>query len=436
MRAYLALVLLAGCEVTGEFHCETSEQCVQSGAHGVCVTGSCAFADTGCDSGWRWADSAAEEAGSCLDGDAPADCAAWTPKHFSACALPAPLGAVQLSSGYVYDTDHGEFLGGSRIDHASIVTAQPDGTPARVISASSFSIAAGVRLRVIGSLPLIIASWGDIVIAGGIEADSTFGSLVGAGANPAACGATTAKQGEAGVASKGSGGGGGGGFGGAGGAGGQADANNTPPRQGGAGGMAVAMKAATVRGGCAGAPGGAIGPGATAPLTATLVAPGGAGGGAVQLTARGKLTLATGAFIEAGGSGGAGGPGNEAGGGGGGSGGFIGLEGAMVLLSSGSIVAANGGGGGGGAADGGAGTAGTSATANNNAAGGGNGANGASGGGAGAAGATLAGSNVDDPDKLAVAGGGGGGGGAGVIVVRGAVTMTGAQVSPAVTVDP
>ena len=439
MRASVALVLLAGCEVTGVFHCETSEQCVQRGEQGMCITGSCAFADPGCDSGWRYADSSQDDvAGSCLDRSSPAGCETWMPRHFMPCALPAPLGDLRLSSGYVYDTDHGAFLGGPKLDHASVVTAQPDGTPARVISVGSFAIDGGVRLRVIGSLPLIVASWSDIAIGGVIEVDSTLGALSGAGANPAACSTGAPQAGEPGVASRGSGGGGGGAFGGAGGKGGIADVDNQPGRQGGAGGTAVAMamRATTVRGGCPGARGGSIGPGATAPLTAMTAASGGAGGGAIQLTARGRVALSAGAVIEAGGAGGVGGPGGEAGGGGGGSGGFIGLEGTMVTLASGSIVAANGGGGGGGASNTAPGGTGSNATANNNAAPGGNGAAGAGGGLPGAANTTLAGGSANDANSFDEAGGGGGGGGAGVIVVRGTVTMTGAQVSPPVTVDP
>ncbi len=432
----LALVLGTGCRVTGEFHCEANGQCVgQGAAPGVCVTGSCAFDDPGCTSGWRFADSAADEiAGACLEGVPPADCAAWMPKHFSPCALPAPLGEVRLSEGgYVYDTDRGEFVGGPAVVHTSIVLPQTDGTQLRIISVSAFTIDAQIRLRVVGSLPLVIASWGKIDIAGQIEVSSSVNDLRGAGANFAGCKA--AKQGEAGLASKGSAGGGGGGFTGAGGTGGDADREAPPGRLGGGGAATLAMPTTIVHGGCPGAPGGAIGPAAKPPSTPTSASLPGAGGGALQLTARGAITIS--GIVDAGGAGGGGGAGTvEGGGGGGGSGGFLGLEAPSVTVTG--VVAANGGGGGGGANDGTAGVAGSDGRAASSAAPGGNaGANCASGGANGSAGTTLAGASIDPAQPPSSCGAGGGGGGAGVISIRSpAFTMTGATLSPPVTIDP
>ena len=430
----VASLLGIGCRVAGEFHCETNAQCVgQGGENGACVTGSCAFGDTGCVSGWRYDESAAETiAGTCVGDTPPADCATWVPRHFAACAIPAPLGAIRISGdGYVYDTDLGEFLGGPTLPHTSIVTAQSDGTTVRIISAMGFTLDPQVRLRVIGSLPLIIASWSDLTIAGRIDAGSSIGSVLGPGANFAGCKVPT--SGEAGVATGGSGGGGGGGFAGLGGDGGAADRDNGPGRIGGTGGATIAMPTAIVHGGCPGAAGAPIGPSAVAPLIPSSAASAGAGGGAIQLTARTKLVVS--GVVEAAGAGGGGGLGQEAGAGGGGSGGFIGLEAPMLSVTG--VVAANGGAGGAGAISNAMpATAGGDGNASGTAAAGGNGAQCASSGAAGSAGATLTGASVDK-QALTTCGGGGGGGGAGAISIRSAApTMTGATVSPPAVIDP
>ena len=433
----VVLALGAGCRVTGEFHCDTSDQCRNNGTTGVCIVGSCAFGDPDCTSGWRYDESAAEAvAGVCLEGAAPADCVAWQPKHFTPCALSAPLGPLRLSgSGYIYDTDRGEFIGGATVVHTSIVLPQPDGTSTRIISVASFTLDPQVRLRVIGSLPLIIASWGTIQIQGRLDVSSTAGDLRGAGANFAGC--MAAKSGASGVPTKGSGGGGGGGFGGTGGTGGTGDQDNDPGRPGGAGGPSVVMPTAIVHGGCPGATGGPLGPGATAPATPDSTSAPGVGGGAVQLTARMSITVPLGGTVEANGGGGGGGLGNgEGGGGGGGSGGFVGLEAPTITVAG--ILAANGGGGGGGASDtvaggfGGDGRAVISA-----AAGGANAAPCAGPGATGSASTTLAGTSINPVQPAVTCGAGGGGGGAGAISIRATTfTMTGATFSPPVTLDP
>jgi hypothetical protein len=432
--AWLVMLSLTGCRVTGHFQCEQSEQCVGQGAVvGACVEGSCAFTDTGCSSGWRYDDSAADDiAGECIGADAPADCATWKSKYFQPCALPMPLGALHVSAnGYIYDSDRGVFIGGPDINHSSITFAQDDGTVARIMSVSSFTVDPGVRLRVLGTMPLIVASWGEITMAGRIEIDSNVGGFRGAGSNSSKC--AGAQSGESGVATAGSGGGGGGGFGAAGGTGGTADVDNAMIA-GGAGGGAAVMPARYVRGGCSGGPGGAIGPSAMPPLMPATVAPGGAGGGALLLSARTKLTL-TGS-LDAGGAGGLAGPGNEAGGGGGGSGGFLGLESPMVIISATGVAVANGGGGGGAGSATAAGMNGMDAGSAPTAAPGGAGAVCGTSGGAGGAGVTPAGVSLV-PQQASDCGGGGGGGAAGVLAVHSAsFTMTGAMVSPAPTVDP
>ena len=433
----LVLALGAGCRVTGEFHCDTSDQCRDNGTTGVCIVGSCAFGDADCTSGWRYSDSAEDSvAGVCLEGAAPADCGTWKPKHFTPCALPAPLGPLRLSgSGYIYDTDRGEFIGGTPVVHTSIVLPQPDGTSARIISVASFTLDPLVRLRVIGSLPLIIASWGTIQIQGRLDASSTAADLRGAGANFAGC--MAAKPGAAGVATKGTGGGGGGGFAGAGGTGGTGDQDNDPGTVGGAGGAALAMPTAIVHGGCPGASGGPLGPGATAPATATSASAPGVGGGAVQLTARTSITVPVGGSVEANGGGGGAGLGNgEGGGGGGGSGGFVGLEAPAITVAG--ILAANGGGGGGGGSDTVAGGVGGDGRAAAGAAvGGGNAAQCSGTGATGSASTTLAGTSINPAQTAVSCGAGGGGGGAGAISIRATTfTMTGATFSPPVTLDP
>lgn len=432
MRRLWLFALLAGCRVTGEFTCETNDQCRDEGTTGVCVASSCAFGDPACLSGWRYGDSAASEvAGECLEGSAPADCGTWMPRHFVPCALPAPLGPIALggSAGYIYDTDRGLFVGTGDIPHTSIVLPQADGTSARIMSVMGFTLEGGARLRVVGSLPLIVASWSDITVNGTIDVSSALGDVRGAGAGGKGC---DAKQGDAGIITGGSGGGGGGGFGSMGGAGGSGDREQAPGRAGGAGGSAIAMAAASVRGGCPGGDGGPLGAKASTPYVATSAARGGPGGGAIQLTARAKLTVT--GTIHAGGAGGEGGLGQEGGGGGGGSGGYIGLEGGTVTLSG--IFAANGGGGAAGGANSGmAGMPGGNATPN--------GARAAAGQlnyqcqGPGARGAASTAAAESAQNDYATCGGGGGGGGVGVISVRpAAFTMTNATFSPPPTIDP
>lgn len=430
MRTLWLLPLLVGCRITGEFHCERNEQCVEEGAPGLCVSGSCAFGDPACLSGWRYGDSATSEvAGACFEAAAPVDCGSWSPRHFTPCALPAPLGPLRLAGGnFLYDTDRGEFIGTPDVPHTSIVLPQPDGTSARIISAAGFSLEGDVTLRVVGSHPLIIASWSDLTVTGTIDVSSATGDLRGAGSGGPAC---DGKAGEPGAATLGGGGGGGGGFAGAGGAGALGDRDQGVGRAGGAGGAAISLPTANVRGGCDGGSGGAIGPAASAPFTATTAARGGAGGGAIQLTARGKLTVT--GTIHASGAGGEGGPGQEGGGGGGGAGGYIGLEGAMVSLSG--TFAANGGGGGAGAYAN-AGNPGNSGTATNNRAAGGQQAVQCQ--GPGGRGSSAAVPNGDAAlTDYATCGGGGGGGGVGVLGVRTpAFTMTNTTFSPAPTFDP
>ncbi len=433
MRAAVLVAALGGCAYSGTFECFESKQCVtQSGGEGACVGGSCAFADDGCTAGYRFADSAAAEISSvCLENVPPADCAAWTPRHFMPCALPTPLGAITISAMATYDTDAGEF--DIPVPHTSAVLAQTDGTMVRVLSVTTFTIDMAITLRVTGSLPLVIAARDSITIAGRIDASSKRSST-GPGANAMAC---TAPTSGALPVVRGSGGGGAGGFQGAGGIGGPG--GYPMQAMGGMGGAAVMMTALTtsVRGGCSGAASGPAGPGSVSPATATSAAAPGAGGGALQLTAR--RSIAVSGILLAGGAGGNGAPfASSSGGGGGGSGGYLGLEAPMITVT-GSLAANGGAGGGGGSDTTGGGDGGDSVVGAVNARGGGGGAVTVPGlacqgtGGNGSAGANPAGGAASN--NAGFCGGGGGGGAAGVIAVRSAAYVANppANISPPVT---
>jgi hypothetical protein len=426
VRAVLLVALLGGCQYTGTFECSLAEQCIgPGGTAGSCIAGSCAYTDEDCTAGFRFADSAADEvAGACLESVPPVGCELWTPRHVSACDLPTPIGAIATAA--TYDTDRGAF--DIAVPHTSNVIATTGGDMVRVISVSTFGVSTGITLRVTGSLPLVIAAWDSITIAGRIDAGSERGAVTGPGADATGCTAPT--PGAAALA-LGSSGGGGGGFQGAGGDGGSAGYPMTVMGGMRGGAAAAATLTTRIRGGCPGAASGAAGPGAMTPATAASTAAGGAGGGALQLTAQRSISIP--GFLRAGGAGGTGAPiGSSAGGGGGGSGGYLGLE-APMLAISGALVA-NGGGGGGGATDAAAGGNGADGTS---AARGGAGApncNGA--GGIGATGTTLRGGDANNDARIC--GGGGGGGGAGVIAVRSAayVPTAAANISPPISIVP
>jgi hypothetical protein len=334
--------------------------------------------------------------------DAPAACLAFESKHFDACSLPSP-GAMALSDGlWIYDTDSGVLLDpqGNPTSPPSVV----DGD-ARILSIDSYTDTTNVFLRVIGSRPLIIASWSTIRVDGFIivRSNSSAGDgLTGAGANPAVCQASAASAGESGT--DGGGGGGGGSFQLAGGMGGGGATMEAGITIGGAAGGVVAVPS-VVRGGCAGANGG----NGDQPEGGD----GGAGGGAVQLTAFGRITIT--GFVLAGGEGG--GPsGQDSGGGGGGSGGYIGFEAPEVSIESTATLASNGGAGAGGTYNNsGTGDGGQDSLSSELAANGGKAsvADLSGDGGNGSARDTAAQNGMDGT----MGGGGGGGGGAGYVIV-------------------
>ena len=374
-------------------------------------------------------------------GDAPALCSTWHPHDFQPCDIGSPMGEVHLTaagSPYVYDTS---VMGGELRDKAGTVLMsspltlmQADNTFVALLSIDKLTIDAPVTWNVIGTKPLIIASWSTITIAGDLDAGShetevdmatrtDASSQVGAGSlDPGTCATRAGSQGFDAASTGGSGGGGGGAFQGAGGTGAVGDMNcsSTPcPRPGGPGGMALAAEPTSYHGGCPGGGGGKAGTGASAPADQNTIATGGAGGGAIVLAARMDIHVA--GTVRAGGAGGAGAPFHTAGGGGGGgAGGLIGFDGQTVEVMGTGVVAANGGGGGGSApfTSGNAyGNLGTDGQPSLTAAPGGAAQSSGCGlgGASGSAGGTLAGTLATGNDAC---GGGGGGGGAGHIVVR------------------
>lgn len=382
-----------------------------------------------------------------IDGPPVDPCNTWSflPRHFNACVIRDPQGALALDRPddpgnaqpfYLYNTTDGRLTDpdGSPIAHQSQVLSQLPGI--RLASLESFSIAAGTTLRVVGEHPLLLVSWERMDIAGVIDASSQgdYPGVIlddwqtGGGANPVDCDSGgTGADGDTGGDAIGEGsGGGGGGFGENAGVGGTTDS-----RLGGAGGQAVPKTPDNLRGGCAGGRGGDGTNGSTAPGSGGQ---GGAGGGAIHLTARLALTVAGTARIHAGGAGGwpgqpdIGGPGNTSavGGGGGGSGGWIGLEASSIDVQGNAVLAANGGGGGSGA-DTAMGAAGDDGRLGAESAAGGAGGNGGFGGSGGSSAGTAGAPGLDHPK-----GGGGGGGSSGFVLM----TAINTDVAPTAVVSP
>ncbi len=362
-----------------------------------------------------------------LDASVPPDarpgCETWTPRptHFEPCDLPAPLGPLNLEmeGEYVYDTDAVTLRdpAGNERAHASVeLFGNP---PVRAISVDRLLVGNVARLRAVGSKPLLVASWSEIVVDGAIDVSSN--AVSGAGASTGDC----TPSGGGGQDDEGGGGGGGGGFSGNGGNGG----NGAGAGAGAGGNAGIGIPTpGTVRGGCPGARGGigSDGDGTGA---------GGAGGGALQLTARSRIDIR--GQLHAGGAGGGGGrcaEGNtRSGAGGGGSGGLLDLEAPTIVFGSNAVVAANGGGGGEGC-QGGTTDAGTAGQASNERAPGASGTSNTGGdGGAGGAGSNRDGIDGSDGTVFFAdrGSGGGGGGGTGYIIIEGSDSVaSGAVLSP------
>jgi len=283
------------------------------------------------------------------------------------------------------------------------VVKQFDGSTVNLVVVQSLTVAAGTKVSVSGTVPLVIVSLSDITWAGQLLANSSVsadqigpggavsGSTdLGLGAGPAA--SSTAAVGAGGGSYCG---------------------------RGGPGGGATTVTASygnlAIRPLVGGSAGGA---GATNA---------GSGGGAVQLVAQGTLTISAGGVITVGGAGGGfGGVASDQNSSAGGSGGAILLEALTVTVAG--TLAANGGGGGGDYTK----PAGADATADANPAPGAAGGTEEGAGGAGGAGATTDGSAGSVSTGLNA---GAGGGGVGRILINsktGSAAITG-TISPATT---
>ncbi|HEY5934305.1 MAG TPA: hypothetical protein VIU61_06720 [Kofleriaceae bacterium] len=380
-------------------------------------------------------------------------CMMWDPEHFDPCVVGGPLDPPPFdaaASPYTYDTTtSGGVLkdkDGLVVSMSDDVVMQPDNSAVALWNLSSLTLPQNVVINIIGSKPLIIASWDTMQIDGALDAGSHTAEIdgpagidatvqLGAGASSASCTTLAGGPGANGVATGGSGGGGGAGFYGTGASGstGDAGSGNTA---GGSGGMSLTPT--VIRAGCAGGASGTAGAGAVvSPATSESKANPGSGGGALVLAVRNSLAVGANGRVVAGGGGGAGSPqGSACGGGGGGSGGYLGLDAPTIMVSG--VVAANGGGGGGGSGFANQGNKGGDGGANDMRAPGGMAIPGldcGERGGRGGAGAII---SIDGETNTTVdgCGGGGGGGGAGhVLVWSGGFTASGI-VSPVATVMP
>jgi hypothetical protein len=327
------------------------------------------------------------------------------------CLAALPREPLTIDANREIDTD--------RDSRCAAFTPAGPGAPANqpwcVIASTTLTIARGATLSATGARALVLVALESVQIDGTLDVASRVRPRRrGAGSQPADC--TPAGGGN------GQGGGAGGSFTSRGGNGGAA-----PAPQAGSGGIAGSpVQATRFRGGCRGGNGGFVDP--------IFGGDPGEGGGAVYVIAPAITVSETGA-VNASGAGGSSTSDSQVAGGGGGSGGMIGIEASTLVLRTGARVFANGGGGGEGA---GCGAPGRGAPGANGqdpvspiiaALGGrmdpegGNGGNGAISnivGEVGAAGILCSGGS----------GGGGGGGGVGAVVLRGAVSDQGAQISP------
>jgi hypothetical protein len=419
--------LVTGCSFGNSAQTCSSDQQCQSGTSpgGRCELGFslCSFADTGCPSGRRFGGLSGDRSGDCVGGsapiadaaiDAPIDAAIDAPPDAQACFGTAPFTiCLRNSPGPAV-----LFSGITSIDTTvspMCVATVSGGDGYCVIAATSITVAAGIRVQVIGAKPLVLLASDSIttgtisrIDVGSHRATQTAGEIVGAGADPTLCDAGTGPT----TANGTSGGGAGGSFIGPGGKGGTG--SSTVPGAGGTAGANATAPVTTLRGGCAAQ----AGAGATS-------AAAGHGGGAVMLIAGSNITVNGDIFAS--GEGGGGGQPGFTGGGGGGAGGMIVLD-APFITASGKIVA-NGGGGGEGGNQNETGAPGIDPSDETAANGGGaignagNGGTGAGGTASATAGGNGSGGNVNG------GGGGGGGGGTGLLKAP-ATAVLGNQVSP------
>ena len=212
-----------------------------------------------------------------------------------------------------------------------------------VWSVGSFVVAAGVTLTVTGTRPLVIVAASTVELRGHIAA---YGDVAAPGPGGLAAASGPGMGGNGGKASANDiSGGGGAGHATAGGAGGKKNAGVA-----GTAGLVANSNGAALVGGSGGGHGGGF-------TAATCSDPtrgrGGVGGGAIQISAVGKLLVASTGSVDVGGGGGSGGCKDNSssddyrGGGGGGAGGLVYLESpAGIQVDVGAELAAAGGGGG------------------------------------------------------------------------------------------
>ncbi len=256
--------------------------------------------------------------------DGPPACWPFAVTNFDPCSLPVVSDLTTfLATGASLNTDAPP--GGITVGDVT----QSNGTHLAIIHVTNLTVANAIGVT--GNRLLVIAADGDVTISGSIQTNTGAGlACTGIAGN---VGGDSAVSGAAG----GAGGAGGATVGGVGGDGGGVGAGAGGPH-----GNAVAATnpslIAPLHGGCGGATGGAYrGNGGGGG--------GGGAGGALQITAKGTISLGTGASLLAYGFGG-GGAKPAGGGGSGGSGGAILLESTHLAIGNSAVVCADGGAGG------------------------------------------------------------------------------------------
>lgn len=239
-----------------------------------------------------------------------------------------------LTGDAVIDTTAGTITNGDGTN-VLVRSTTITGGPVEILAISVGSLQVQ-NVTVRGSRALAILSHGDVTITGHFSASADH-IVAGPGAIGDALAACVGKRGGFDAAARNYGGGGGGGHGTAG-----ADGGRAFNLMAGAGGAPVgSADLQPLHGGCPGA--------SSSPFESA-----GSGGGAVQVSTRGNVRLAAGAFLSANGGGGSGGVDDPFNcltgvacyaGAGGGSGGALLIEAAAVVLEANSGIVANGGSG-------------------------------------------------------------------------------------------
>lgn len=283
------------------------------------------------------------------DAPCPGDLLPFTPSNVGRCGMADPAGDLVIGVGdWELDTDSGQLYNNTTLlTPPSMVVSQNGGPDVRVVSVDSWTQSGDVY--VVGSLPLVIISFGNVTLDGYLVAWSDYASPGPGGGIDAYCGGATGVAGSTQLAFNsmtGGSGGGGGGYGGPGGGGAKVNAADGPVIAAAGGTATGNTSLVPLRGGCNGGPGGNGG------------GPGGGGGGAIQVYAAGTLSMTFQSAVSARGGGGS--PPlpfdlqpAAGGGGGGGSGGAVLLEATTLVLAVGAAVTTQGGGGGEGTRSGG-----------------------------------------------------------------------------------